>query len=199
MTPTGSRFQIRLDDEFSRMQNEWFFKWHHIGGNRTIEIDGFDGRSICYSGLQFDGSARDVYWDTIQRYIRKKISTLFDELEIEIKDYEPSVRRNALTEVSSLITGFSNRIRKIAIDKDRILRGNGHSFPQSTTEMWRYDYVSQIDQRTEALNSIYVEAFEDQPEEGRWQEKLNAHYKSNPFFYWMLGSLLAVVLTLLAL
>ncbi|MGB6659844.1 MAG: hypothetical protein WBE48_28335 [Xanthobacteraceae bacterium] len=81
LTPIGLRLSSALNDEFLRMQTEWFFKWHHIGGPRTIEIDSFLGRPICYGGIKFSGSARHVYWDTIQRYLRKKIGSIFDELK----------------------------------------------------------------------------------------------------------------------
>jgi hypothetical protein len=43
---------MRLDAEYLRMQNEWFFKWHHIGGDSVVEIDGFDGRMIRYGGIK---------------------------------------------------------------------------------------------------------------------------------------------------
>ena len=77
------------------MQNEWFFKWHHIGGDRGVEIDGFDGRMIRYGGINFSGTPRNVYWSTIQRYARQKIGQLFDELEIELQKYpqRPGPRR----------------------------------------------------------------------------------------------------------
>ena len=57
MTPIGSRLQLTLDDEVIRMANEWFFKWHHIGGERPVEIDSFRGKPIVYGGIRFSGSA----------------------------------------------------------------------------------------------------------------------------------------------
>jgi hypothetical protein len=65
LTPIGARLQTTLDAEYLRMQNEWFFKWHHIGRGGGVEIDGFDGRMIRYGGIKFSGSARNVYWGTI--------------------------------------------------------------------------------------------------------------------------------------
>jgi hypothetical protein len=60
-TPIGARLQIALDAEYLRMQNDWFFKWHYIGLDNVVEIDGFDGRMIRYAGIKFSGSARSVY------------------------------------------------------------------------------------------------------------------------------------------
>ena len=41
LTPIGSRLSASLNDEYLRMQNEWFFKWHSIGEDRAVEIDSF--------------------------------------------------------------------------------------------------------------------------------------------------------------
>jgi hypothetical protein len=71
-------------------------KWHHIGRDSVIEIDGFDGRMIRYGGIKFSGSARDVYWSTIQRYARQKVGQLFDELEVGMQKYPLEIRSNAL-------------------------------------------------------------------------------------------------------
>jgi hypothetical protein len=65
LTPVGSRLSDSLSDEYLRMQNEWFFKWHLIGEGRAVEIDSFRGKPICYGRIKFSGSAADVYWDTI--------------------------------------------------------------------------------------------------------------------------------------
>jgi hypothetical protein len=58
LTPIGARLQMALDAEYLRMQNEWFFKWHHIGRDRVIEIDGFDGRMIRYVRRRPAGTTR---------------------------------------------------------------------------------------------------------------------------------------------
>src|SRR5258706_12656096 len=79
LTPVGARLQMALDAEYLRMQNEWFFKWHHIGADSVVEIDGFDGSMIRYGGIKFSGTARDVYWSTIQRYARQKVGQLFGQ------------------------------------------------------------------------------------------------------------------------
>lgn len=63
LTPIAARLELALDAELLRMQNEWFFKWHHIGRERTVEIESFNGSPICYGGIKFGGTARDVYWD----------------------------------------------------------------------------------------------------------------------------------------
>src|ERR1700685_1093655 len=100
-----------------------------IGGPRAVEIDSFLGRPICYGGIRFSGSARSVYWATIQRYLRNKVGSIFDGLEDELKTYSLEIMGEALIEARSIVGQFAAKIRRAAIEKDRILRGNGIEFP----------------------------------------------------------------------
>lgn len=61
MTPIGLRLQLELDEEALRMANDWFFKWHFIGNDGPVEIESFRGKPIIYGGIQFSGSAHQVY------------------------------------------------------------------------------------------------------------------------------------------
>ena len=158
LTPIGARLQIALDAEYLRMQNEWFFKWHHIGGRNAVEIDGFDGRMIRYGGIKFSGSPCDVYWATIQRYARQKVGQLFDALEIEIQKYPIDIRLKALNEAQSLVRSFIAKIRKAAVEKDRILRGNGITFPpEHDRGNWSGAHAEDIESRTTTLRHIYCD------------------------------------------
>lgn len=149
---------MALDAEHLRMQNEWFFKWHHIGSDRTIEIDSFDGRMIRYGGIKFSGTARDVFWSTIQRYARQKVGQLFDELETELQKCPLEIRLNALNEAQTLILVFIGKIRKAAVEKDRILRGNGIEFPpQQDLGSWAGAQPFDIEARTATLRHIYCD------------------------------------------
>ncbi|MBU6444553.1 MAG: hypothetical protein KGR48_11650 [Alphaproteobacteria bacterium] len=158
LTPIGARLQIALDAEYLRMHNEWFFRWHHIGRDSVIEIDGFDGRMIRYSGIKFSGTARDVYWHTIQRYARQKVGQLFDELEIDLQKYPVEIRSKALNEVLPLILAFIGKIRNTAVDKDRILRGNGFTFPAAQDlGIWLGVQPFDIESRIATLRHIYCD------------------------------------------
>jgi len=121
---------MALDAEYLRMQNEWFFKWHHIGG----------------------------FWSTIQRYARQKVGQLFDQLEVELQKYPLEIRSNALSEAQSLIPVFIEKIRKAAVDKDRILRGNGFTFPpRQDLGNWAGAQPFDIKTRIATLRHIYCD------------------------------------------
>lgn len=161
MTPIGYRLSLHLDEEVVRMANEWFFKWHRIGAQNSVEIESFCGKPICYGGIKFSGSPRDVYWDTIQRYLRKKISGVFDDLERDLKDYPITSGASAIDEVSSLAKNFAYRIRRMAIEKDKLLRSDPLKFPfEPSSEQdlgtWRGSTSEEIDLRAEALKQIFA-------------------------------------------
>lgn len=128
-TPLRLKFQLALDRERERMLNEWFFRWHFIGQNGPIEIDGFDGRVIKYGGIKFYGSPRDVYWNTLKRYLQNKVAEYFDDAEQKVLDYPFEMQSKIFTEVASELRRFTSQIIFDAIDKDRILRGDGMNFP----------------------------------------------------------------------
>ena len=150
--------QLALDAEYRRMQNEWFFKWHHIGGDSPVEIDSFDGRVMRYGGTQFWGTPRQVYWETIQRYLRQKIVMLFKELEVELTVYPTETRRRSLDEARRLIKQFVAKIRSAAVEKDRVLRGNGFELPQPQgLGKWQETQPAEIDMRVEELTRLYCD------------------------------------------
>ncbi|MGY3137747.1 hypothetical protein ACVWZM_008429 [Bradyrhizobium sp. USDA 4501] len=158
LTPIGARLEIALDAEYLRMQNEWFFKWHHIGSESVAEIDGFDGRMIRFGGLRFSGTVRDVYWDTIQRYARQKVGKLFDELETQLQEYPVDIRSTALNEAQSLISAFIAKIQRTAVEKDRILRGDGFKFPApQDLGSWTGATSTDIASRADMLRHIYCD------------------------------------------
>jgi hypothetical protein len=158
LTPVGSRLDASLSNEYVRMQNEWFFKWHSIGSAHGAEIDSFRGRPICYAGIKFSGSAHRAYWDTIQLYLRKKIGSTFDGLEEELKQYSLEIRAEALTEAQRIVSQFAAKIRKAAIDKDRILRGNGIEFPpEHDAGHWQGCGAGDIEARVKTLRRIYCD------------------------------------------
>jgi hypothetical protein len=155
-TPVSSRLSLKLDAELRWMQNEWFFKWHSIGGNEPVEIDSFDGRKIRYGGIAYFGSPQTIFWDTITRYLRQKIEEIFGGLEEEIQRYPLPIRDKTLDQAGPLIVAFAQKIRTAAIEKDRVLRGNGFEKPAPRDQgNWQASLAPVILKRIETLRDIY--------------------------------------------
>lgn len=128
MTPTASRLNARLDERRRWFQNEWFYKWHFIGKEGPVSIDSFDGRGIHFGEIEFSGSARDVYWDALVRGVRKEITEQFAWVDHEVRNYNQETALKAIDECAGQLVSFVRTIRRVAVDKDRILRGNGRKF-----------------------------------------------------------------------
>lgn len=194
MTPIAERLEVALESEILRMQNRWFFEWHFIKGERPAVMDDFNGGTIQYSGIAFSGSARLVYWDSIRRYLRKKISELFDQVETTLPQYPRELRLAAITECHYVILRFAGRIKQISIDKDRILRGDGINFPPpDKTHDWDGADANTIQRRADGLRAIYCAA----PTSQSWSKRLESYLQERKESLNWLGSgimrLLAVV------
>jgi hypothetical protein len=131
MTPVATRLKLRLDDRARWFRNDWFFKWHHIGGQPTVNIDMFDGREAHYAGIAFSGSSRDVYWDAVQRGVRREVVEQLAWVEEAIVTYTPAAARIAIDECAGLLVSFARGIRRLAVEKDRILRGDAEIVQQA--------------------------------------------------------------------
>lgn len=137
MTPTASRLKARLEERRLWFANEWFYKWHFIGNDGPVTIDSFDGREIRYGGIAFSGTTRDIYWDAIVRGVRKEINEQFIWIDAEVRRYKREVAVVAIDECAGLLASFVRSIRRQAVAKDRILRGNGVSFPpENDAGLW---------------------------------------------------------------
>ena len=163
-TIIGQKLELAVEQELTRMNNEWFFKWHFIGKDGPVEIESFRGKPICCGGIEFWGSAESVYWDTISRYRKIKVSEFFNNVEQQLPTYSKHVRQRAISEAENLIKMFSASIRRTAVEKDRILRGDGSKFPKPhDLGRWEGSGSATISTRAQGLIETYC-AFD--PENG---------------------------------
>jgi hypothetical protein len=154
MTPTASRLKARLEERRLWFANEWFYKWHFIGNDGPVTIDSFDGREIRYGGIAFSGTTRDIYWDAVVRGVRKEINEQFIWIDTEVRKYKREVAVAAIEECAGLLASFVRSIRRQAVAKDRVLRGNGISFPaENDAGLWDGTSDREITAMAEALKS----------------------------------------------
>jgi hypothetical protein len=154
MTPTATRLQQRLSARRAWFLNEWFFKWHHIGGTEPVEIDQFNGRHAHYAGIAFSGSARDIYWQSIANGLRKEIVDQLAWVEAAVRSYHPEVAAEAIEQCAGLIVSFARGIRREAVAKDRVLRGNGTDFPgEEDMGVWDGSADQDVQNQAKALKA----------------------------------------------
>jgi hypothetical protein len=129
MTPTTTQLKLRLDQRRRWFDNEWLFKWHHISNQHAVEIDMFDGRMARYAGIKFAGSPCNVYWDAVARGVRKEVIEQFVWIEERVRIYARAPAEAAIDECAGLLAAFVQSVRRAAVQTDRILRGDGITFP----------------------------------------------------------------------
>lgn len=192
MTPTASRLQARLDERRRWFANEWFFKWHFIGKDGPVTIESFDGKDIHYDGIAFSGTARIVYWDAVVRGVRREINEQFAWIDEEVRKYNRATALIAIDECAGQLISFVRSIRRQAVKKDRILRGNGINFPaEDDAGMWGGTTESEIVAQAEALKKALPEEPQtDQSEESAlpvtFSERALSQWNQNQ---WWLGPL----------
>lgn len=198
MTPIGYRLQQKLDAERRRMANEWFSKWHYIGKTGDpVKIDNFRGGNISLGGVKYAGSAVDVYWDTMNVYMKHIIAQSFDDLEKEIQAYPADVRRQSVQDALDIVRIFIREILQMASDKDCILRGHGAPAPNKrNVEDIIGKYAHHAADRAASLTSIYCM-------EGKSNDSLhkmaNEFYDQHRFYCWIVGIILGIVALIIAL
>lgn len=168
-TPTATRLKSRLDAR-RRWFDEWFFEWHHIGRQQTIAIDTFDGGHAQFAGVSFWGTPRDLYWDLVVRGVRNEIIDQLDWVEKEAKSYSREVALRTIDECAGQLATFVRSIRRAAIKKDRILRGDGINFPaDDDAGRWNGTEDSDIQRQAAAVKAAL---FPEAPARSK-TEKLN--------------------------
>jgi hypothetical protein len=129
MTPAASTLQFELDARFRWFQNEWFFKWHFIGKDGPVEIDMFDGNMATMGGIAFSGTARDVFWDAVVRGAKREVEERVRWIDAEVRRYEAAQIDVAIDECIGQLISFVERVQRKAVEKFRILCGDGVNFP----------------------------------------------------------------------
>ena len=185
MTPTATRLKARLDERRSWFANEWFYKWHFIGKDGPVSIESFDGRSIHYGGIQFSGTVRNVYWDTVVRGVRKEIVEQLTWVDDEVRKYEYDTAIKAIDECAGFLVAFARQIRREAVKKDRILRGNGVDFPpENDAGHWGGTTDAEIMKEATALKDAFPKPKGQDSDQVTEMEKLPATFSDHASHYW---------------
>jgi hypothetical protein len=202
-TPVAKQLQQRLEDRRAWFRH-WLFQWHGLrDGRNPIQVDLFDDRTSFMGGVEFSGSARDVFWDAITRGVRKEILDQFAWVDDQVRKYNRTTALESIDQAAGLLSSFAQGVRRDTIEKDRILRGNGINFPP-TNDLGHWHGTSQqeIQSYAEALKLALPSnpgerSSIEQPLAGR-SHRLNKLWHDNQ---WWLGpvSLIAGLVGLAAL
>lgn len=175
-TPLYPTLEKQIADASAAIRIAQVEPW--ISFEQGISVKRFDGRVIAYSGIQYVGSPREVFWSNyIEPFLeelaaRQLVATTRMALEREVS------ARLALAECKGLLLAeFQNTYRRMA-DIDQRLRGAG--FPDSVgAASWNRYYQS-------------VEAFVEQHYQAelamlREPGRLERWYGRNKAAVWLFG------------
>lgn len=117
-----------------------------------VEIDTFDGGSIKTCGFAYSGSLRDLFWDTLVRGVRKEIVDQFAWVDSDVRNYNRDTALRAIDECAGQLISFVQQVRRAAVKKDRILRGDGTNFPpENDAGYWDGTSGPEIQAQADAL------------------------------------------------
>lgn len=145
-------------EELRRMKSEWFFQWHFIGENRRIHIDRFDGGEIVFGGIQFDGSARDVYWDALRRYSAGFENAEFAKIAGTASELPADQRAVFVAQSTGLVQSFLRQIADYAVERDVILRSRNYQLSSGSSkpepDYQHYDAIARTAELPKRIKSF---------------------------------------------
>jgi hypothetical protein len=84
MSSFGRKLAAEFEEEFTRLANGWYLKWHEFSRGEPVEIEDFRGGSLRISSKAFDRATELAYWTAVKRYVSSKLDETFARIEGEI-------------------------------------------------------------------------------------------------------------------
>ncbi|MES2000712.1 MAG: hypothetical protein V4444_00120 [Pseudomonadota bacterium] len=146
-------------DERRESFHRWLAKWHHIGSERGVEIDTFDGCHTRLSSVAFWGTPRHFFWDNLVKGVRKDVADQLAWVDTEVRNYNRATALRAIDKCAGQLVSFVLSIRRAATKKDRILRGDGTKFPpEDDAGRWEGLSETHIQAQADALKLALPDA-----------------------------------------
>jgi hypothetical protein len=188
-TPLEPTFRKLIHDSVEQLLNQQVTPWAFLTAGPPFRIKSFDGRSIAYQGVEFEGSPRLVFWSRyIEPFLEELCITEIGRAVSMAKEKDVDARL-LLPEVQGLLlAGFQTVYARMA-DIDRSLRGKG--FPNRmelrSTEQQLQTMERFLDERIRAELAMW-----------RGKSAFEIWYERNKVWVWAIGIFVSVVVAVLA-
>lgn len=93
--------------------------------HKELKVEGCRGEKIHYSGIEFSGSPREVFWTFMRPCLEDVVAAALAEAEEAGKKYTPEVAREGMDESAALLKALVVKVYTRMADIDRRLRGKG--------------------------------------------------------------------------
>ncbi len=125
LNPRLNRFIQETQDELFQLID----KWHSLKSGHKLVIPRPNKTDISYEGVAFSDSVRDIFWgDFIDPYIKIRSLELIEKTRILAEECNLSTD-DALSDIGDMLCGMVIRVYDKMAETDRILRGDGMTFP----------------------------------------------------------------------
>jgi len=148
-----------------------------------MRVTRFDGRSIAYQGIEFQGSPREVFWS---RYIEPFLEDLTVQ---EIAAAVATARergvdaKQLLSEVEGLLLSSCKKVFNRMADIDQRLHGKG--YPRSVP-------LRAIEDKYEPMKEFIERRIRAEIEIWRPKRRHEGWYERNKFLVWLIGTIVGV-------
>jgi hypothetical protein len=183
-SPAYSFIKERISLEFKRLEREKVTPWSFLTTDFGLHQTDFFGKQINYKGVGFEGSPREVFWNSfIQPFLMDIVSRSFSET-VKFCSERGIDGKIPLEETAIILKQGINKIYERMVDIDRRLRGKG--YPNSVSPYNPQAHVSSseafVEERLRAETALM----------SKKKNKLNAFYEEQKFWIWAIGVIIAV-------
>lgn len=137
----------RLNRFIQETQGELFQlidKWRFLKLGQKLVIPRLNKTDICYEGVAFSGSVRDIFWgDFIDPYIKLRSLELIEKTRILAEECNLPTG-DALNDIGDMLCGMVIRIYERMAETDRILRGDGMTFPPKIDVSHHIQFMQEV-------------------------------------------------------
>jgi hypothetical protein len=158
-TPFYPKRDLLLSNAYSRLERELFGPWSLFNSGKSITVTPCEGKpQTLGGGIEFSGSAREIFWRFFDPDIRKIIT---DQIQQTVADCEslPHLLEQALNETRELLRALIQKSYERLATIDQRLRGKG--FPNSVIPRTITDKLQMmftfLDEHIEAEKRLAVE------------------------------------------
>ena len=195
ITPFELALQHEVGEDYMRMANGWFFKWHNLTiPNRVVEVEDFYGGNFAVGGIVFQGQIQELYWRSVGKHLVDRVHRGFKQWETASANYPPNLKSASLDALERILNGYIARIVQMATDTDRALRGRGD--PKSVQPYNGTGYHAQADAEVIRLKLAHMALLpkeEAKVEKISWIKQVEEHFTKWRGVYAAVGLGTAVV------
>lgn len=182
-TPLYPIIEKIVSDEWIKLDREKITPWVFMTAGAPFQIEDYYGKKILYQGIEFEGGARDVFWNRyIEPFIERVIDFIVNE-SLRLSEERNQNPKLMLLEAGCLLKSLVQKVYLRMIEIDRQLRGKGH--PHSVP-------VKNVDGKISAMEQFINRRIDAEVSMVKTKLKVNEIYNKYPFIFWVIPLVISI-------